>query len=148
MTTRKAWPLKVLLLEPEAISHKHIVQSLQQLGLGQFLSDDLEQGMADSLSSHVHLVILGLGYGMEENEFQLGQIRAQFPRSLIMGICPRVSSSERTRLLNEGLDFIMEKPFFVEELMSAIRAVLRRHTLPGGFNSETGTDFKIPVPHQ
>jgi len=148
MTSRKTWPLKVLLLEPETISHKHIVQSLQQLGLGEFLADDMSQALADALHSQMHMVILGLGYDMEGNKHLLEKIRHQFSTSLIMGICPRVSSSDRTLLLNCGLDFIMEKPFFMEELMSAIRAILRRHPLLGGMNSGPGTDFRIPLPHQ
>jgi len=46
-----------------------------------------------------------------------------------MGICPRVTYAERCALFDAGLDFLLEKPFFVDECVSAIRAVLRRRAL-------------------
>lgn len=126
MTTHEASTLKVLLVEPDTISHKNVVRSLHELGLEALYSDDLSQGRVDSLSSQVHLVILGLGYSFEENKHQLRKFRTEFSSALIIGLSPRVSSSERTVLLNDGVDFIMEKPFFVEEFISALRAILRR----------------------
>lgn len=126
MINHEVLNLKVFLFESDTISHKNVVRSLRELGLEALYSDNLCQGRVDSLNSPVHLVILGLGNSFEENKHQLAKFRTEFSRSLIIGLSPRVSSSERTFLLNEGLDFIMEKPFFVEELISALRAILRR----------------------
>lgn len=117
---------EVLLIEPEALSCQYVVQALQSLDLHLRVEISTQEVQEQEPSTSVHLVILGLDIHMKENLLQLDQIRQHCPGAVIMGICPRMMPTERIALLNAGLDFIIEKPFFAEECASAVQAVLRR----------------------
>jgi DNA-binding response OmpR family regulator len=118
---------RVLVLEPEALSSRHLVQALDSLDLPM----QVVQASADAHElwpdDQVHLLMLGLGHDGPENLQQLRQVQEKYPNAVIMGVCPRVSYTDRCALLDAGLDFILEKPFFVDECVSCVRAILRRH---------------------
>ena len=117
----------VLVLEPDALSCRYAVQALQQLGLQLQVSAGFAQGAASWQDCSPRLVVLGLDMDPADNLARLEQVRRLCPGAVIMGVCPRMASAERCELLNAGLDFILEKPFFVDECESAVRAILRRH---------------------
>ena len=125
----------VLVFEPDVLSCQYAVQALQHLGLTLQVSTALAQAAAPSQDGGPRLVMLGLDMDSADNLTRLEQARKRCPGAVIMGVCPRMASAERCELLNAGLDFILEKPFFVDECESAVRAILRRHpfgrTMPG-----------------
>jgi DNA-binding response OmpR family regulator len=126
---------RVLVLEPEALCARHLVQALQALHLPMQVTQASTDDLAWPPNRLVHLVMLGLGHDGPDNLQQLRQVQEKYPRAVIMGVCPRVSYTERCALLDAGLDFILEKPFFVDECVSSLRALLRLHPL-----LEAGTD--------
>ena len=118
--------LNVLVMEPEVLSSQYVVQALQLIQLRAHVRNVISETEVHEWDKHFHLAILGFDKDPVENFSRLDQIRKYCPGAVIMGICPRISSTDRTTLLNAGVDFIVEKPFFVEECASAIQAVLRR----------------------
>lgn len=122
MTGSEAPELNVLVMEPEALSSHYVVQALELIHLHAHVGDVFSRNEDQDF----HLAILGFDKDPVENFSRLDQIRKYCPGAIVMGICPRISSADRIALLNAGVDFIVEKPFFVEECASAIQAVLRR----------------------
>lgn len=118
---------QILLLEPENLSHRCVLQALQTQDWGADVVDaSAAECSSAAVDGHVLLVLLGLGQDQAESRSRLKSIQRAYPEAVVMGICPRMSYAERCALFDAGLDFLLEKPFFVEECTSAIRAVLRR----------------------
>jgi len=113
---------EVLVIEPEALSRQYVVQALQQLELHPHVTN----AFAPTPDSGVHLVILGLNVDPVESLLRLEQAQKHCPMAWVMGVSPRIAPTDRIALLNAGLDFIIEKPFFVEECVSAVQAIFRR----------------------
>ena len=126
MTGSETPDLNVLVMEPEALSSHYVVQALELIHLHAHIGNVFSTNDDQELHKQFHLAILGFDKDPVENFFRLDQIRKYCPSAVVMGICPRISSTDRIALLNAGVDFIVEKPFFVEECASAISAVLRR----------------------
>ena len=119
----------VLLLEPEVLSRQYVVQALQQLAVNLRVLATLSD--ADALTHDLHLIILGMDVDPADNLMRIAQARKHCPGAVVMGVCPRMTSSDRCVLLNAGLDFVLEKPFFTEECLSVIKAILRRLSMDG-----------------
>jgi len=118
----------ILVLEPESLSSRCVMQALQTQDWG---ADVLDASAQDFLQpcGDVELVVLGFGQDLADNQMRLQHTRQQCPQAVILGICPRVTYAERCALFDAGVDFLLEKPFFVDECVSVIRAVLRRRAL-------------------
>lgn len=117
---------EVLVIEPEPLSRQYVVQALQNLALLLHVKTSFSEIQGQRSSTGTRLVILGLDVDAGDNLSRLEQAQKHCPGAVIMGICPRVEPAARIALLDAGLDFIIEKPFFVEECVSAVQAILRR----------------------
>lgn len=121
--TRQA---NVLVLEPEDLSRQYLVLALQRLGLAPKVAHTVEASPDLRPGAGFHLVILGLDTDVADNLARIRQVRQHHPAAVLMGVCPRMASADRCTLLDVGLDFVLEKPFFTEECLSAVQAVFRR----------------------
>lgn len=117
---------KVLVIEPEALSRQYLAQALGQLGLSFDARTDDSSLSVGSASGQVHLVIVGLDLDAQENLRRIGRVRQHCRPAALIGVCPHMLPADRIVLLDAGVDFIIEKPFFPEECVSAVQAVLRR----------------------
>jgi len=116
----------VLVIEPEALSCQYVIKALQHLDIHPHVKTEFPESQEQEPDSLVNLIILGLDLDKANNLLLIAQAHKHYPDAVTMGICPRIAPAERVALLNSGLDFIIEKPFFVEECVSAVQAILRR----------------------
>lgn len=119
----------ILVLEPEVLSKHGVMQALQTQDWGADVVDVSQIPGPLQTDALVAMVVLGFSEDMADNRSRLRRTQQQYPGTVVMGICPRVSYAERCALLDAGVGFLLEKPFFVGECVSAIRAVLRRRDL-------------------
>lgn len=146
MTAKQVPEVNILVMEPEALSSQYAIQAAQRLHLEPHVITALSMNDAQALRNRFHLVILGFDRDQVENFARLDQARKNWSSAVIMGICPRITSTDRIALLNAGVDFLIEKPFFVEECASAIQAVLRR--LEPHLRSEMPDHFIASIAHE
>lgn len=73
-----------------------------------------------------HLLIMDRMMGSEDLKSRIPAIRKRWPKILILAISAIDTPLERASLIDEGVDDYLGKPFFTEEFLARIRALLRR----------------------
>ncbi len=120
--------MKILLIEDEARIFDFVQQGLQEAGFLVQLAQDGPSGLAAMLQGDADLVLLdGLLPGMDGFEV-LRRARQQQVLTPVIVLSARADLPDRLRGFELGADDYLPKPFFTEELIARIRAVLaRRH---------------------
>jgi two-component system, OmpR family, response regulator TctD len=117
----------------------HILLAEDEHALGEWLSKALEQNgyrvdwrddgrLAElALSEHDYdALVLDLGLPGRSGEEVLRRLRAQDKRLPVLVLTARDSLAHRVKLLNEGADDFLAKPFELAELEARITALVRR----------------------
>lgn len=117
----------ILLIEDEADLAHWLVRALERQ------ADFIVEWAADGLVAERRLqvenfdaVILDLGLPSLSGNEVLRRFRAQNVRTPVLVLTARDSLNERVRLLNEGADDFLAKPFELEELEARLHALIRR----------------------
>jgi two-component system, OmpR family, response regulator TctD len=117
----------------------HILLAEDELALGEWLSKALEQsgyrvdwrndGRLTELALSEHdydALVLDLGLPGRSGEDVLRRLRAQDKRLPVLVLTARDSLSSRVKILNEGADDFLAKPFELAELEARLTALVRR----------------------
>jgi DNA-binding response OmpR family regulator len=126
----------ILLIEDEPRIADFVRQGLQEAGFTVQMAADGPSGLAALLQGTYDLVVLdGMLPGLDGFEL-LGQARQQGIVTPVIMLSARGDLPDRLRGFELGADDYLPKPFFTEELIARIRAVVarRRRDTPEAWN--------------
>lgn len=116
-------------------------EGLRSEGWAVALAADGPSGATLALRDEVSLVVLDLGLPVFDGVEVLRRIRDRRPELPVVILTARDAISERVKLLDQGADDYLVKPFALSELLARIRARLRS----GEANARTLTAADIQV---
>ncbi|MDD3839322.1 MAG: response regulator transcription factor [Clostridia bacterium] len=118
--------MRILLVEDE----KQLSESLTQiLNKNNYIVDtayDGEEGLNNALSDIYDLIILDIMLPCLDGLSMLSQIRKANINTPVLMLTARSEVSDKVKGLDLGADDYLAKPFYSEELLARIRALLRR----------------------
>ncbi len=120
---------RVLVVEDEDAIRELVAFHLESEGFTVLQAPDGEQGVALARSEEVQLVVLDLMLPKLDGVAVLREIRRQSRVPVIM-LTARTEEADRVRGLELGADDYMGKPFSPRELVTRVKAVLRRTEPP------------------
>ena len=117
---------RILVVEDDPAVARGLHYGLQAEGFVVLLADTGKKALALAHHENVHLVLLDVRLP-EVNGFDvLRQLRAEGKKQPIIMVTARDEESDKVLGLELGADDYMVKPFSLRELLSRIRAALRR----------------------
>jgi DNA-binding response OmpR family regulator len=118
--------LKILLIEDEAKIAEFVIKGLSAAGYTITHLDDGEQGLAAVLGGAHDLVILDVMLPKLNGFDLLHQARTAGVTTPVIILSAKVDLPDRLMGFEMGADDYLPKPFFVEELIARIKAVMQR----------------------
>ena len=118
--------LKILLIEDEAKIAEFVIKGLSAAGYDVTHLDDGERGLAAVLASAHDLVILDVMLPKLNGFELLHQVRIEGVTTPVIILSAKVDLPDRLMGFEMGADDYLPKPFFVEELVARIKAVMQR----------------------
>jgi len=118
--------LKVLLIEDEAKIAEFVIQGLSSAGYEVTHVDDGERGLAEILAGTHDLTILDVMLPKLNGFAVLQKIRMAGNTIPVIILSAKVDLPDRLMGFEMGADDYLPKPFFVEELVARIKAVMQR----------------------
>jgi DNA-binding response OmpR family regulator len=118
--------LKILLIEDEAKIAEFVVKGLSAAGYDVTHVDDGERGLAAVLVGAHDLVILDVMLPKLNGFDLLHQARGATITTPVIILSAKVDLPDRLMGFEMGADDYLPKPFFVEELVARIKAVMQR----------------------
>jgi DNA-binding response OmpR family regulator len=128
--------MRVLLVEDDLQLGQALVRALEQEGIAANWAKTLDDAGLELLSSSIDLILLDLGLPDGDGTKLLRLMRQKDDRRPVIILTARESVDDRVRGLDCGADDYLAKPFAVPELLSRIRALIRRSA---GFASRDWT---------
>lgn len=138
--------LRVLLVEDDAALRRTLGDALVVEGFELLTAASLAEGLALAEHARADLVLLDLGLPDGDGQSLLAELRRHSGVPVIV-ISAREAEGQKIRLLDEGADDYLVKPFGAGELMARVRAQLRRHHLqtPAGDPQIVFGDVRIDL---
>jgi two-component system, OmpR family, response regulator RegX3 len=124
-------PARVLVVEDEPAISDAVTYALRAEGFDVEAVSDGEHALAEARTNGYDLVVLDLMLPGVSGMEVCRQIRAESALPILM-LTARTSEVERVLGLEAGADDYVVKPFSVPELVSRVRAILRRRELDRG----------------
>ena len=119
--------MDLLLVEDDAKIAKHLISVLREQGFDvKHLSDHVEVQRVLHESSSVDMVVLDRMLGTFDAKELVPQIREKWPATPILVLSAISTPNERSELIDMGADDYLGKPFSTQELISRLRALVRR----------------------
>lgn len=118
--------MKVLLVEDEQKIADFVCAGLTARGIDITHCDDGNIGLAKAVEGNFDVVILDLMLPGRDGLSVLKEIRSLRLSTPVILLTARNELGDRIEGLNLGADDYMSKPFFVEELVARMHAVVRR----------------------
>jgi two-component system, OmpR family, response regulator len=118
--------MKVLLVEDEQKIADFVCAGLTARGIDITHCDDGNAGLAKAIEGNFDVVILDLMLPGRDGLSVLKEIRNLGLSTPVILLTARNELGDRIEGLNLGADDYMSKPFFVEELVARMHAVVRR----------------------
>ncbi len=118
--------MKVLLVEDEQKIADFVCAGLTARGIAITHCDDGNTGLAKAIEGNFDVVILDLMLPSRDGLSVLKEIRRLGLSTPVILLTARNELGDRIEGLNLGADDYMAKPFFVEELVARMHAVVRR----------------------
>jgi len=118
--------LKILLIEDEAKIAEFVVKGLSAAGYDVTHVDDGERGLAAVREEMHDLVILDVMLPKLNGFDLLHQARSEGVVTPVIILSAKVDLPDRLMGFEMGADDYLPKPFFVEELVARIKAVMQR----------------------
>src|SRR5579863_5793622 len=141
--------MKILIIEDEANIAQLIRLYLEQAGYVVSVASDGVAGLELHAREHPDLVILDLMLPMMDGMEVCRRIRAWANTPILM-LTARQSEEDRIEGLELGADDYLVKPFSPREVVSRVKAILRRTANVGAqfsTSDSVGTQFIAPNPH-
>ena len=120
--------MKVLLVEDEQKIADFVCAGLTTRGIDITHCDNGNTGLAKALDGNFDVVVLDLMLPGRDGLSVLKEMRSLGLSTPVILLTARNELGDRVEGLNLGADDYMSKPFFVEELIARIHAVVRRLT--------------------
>ncbi len=120
--------MKILLIEDEPKIAEFVIKGLSGAGYDVSHADDGAKGLASILEGEHDLVILDLMLPKINGFDVLHQAREGGNTTPVIILSAKVDLPDRLMGFDMGADDYLPKPFFVEELVARIKAVLQRKT--------------------
>jgi two-component system OmpR family response regulator len=120
--------LKILLIEDEPKIAEFVIKGLASASYDVTHVVDGERGLSLALENRHDLVILDLMLPKLNGFEVLQQVRATGSTVPIIILSAKVDLPDRLMGFDKGADDYLPKPFFVEELVARIKALLHRKT--------------------
>jgi len=118
--------MRVLVVEDEVDLANALVRGLEQEGYAVDIALNGEEGWAKGETNEYDLVILDLNLPNMDGLEVCRRLRESKPELLILMLTARGRLGDRVTGLDQGADDYLVKPFYFEELLARIRALLRR----------------------
>ncbi|MCK6425339.1 MAG: response regulator [Burkholderiaceae bacterium] len=116
--------LRVLLVEDDRELRATLVAALQVEGYTLLTAASLSEGLALARHADVDLVVLDLGLPDGDGETLLADLRRRRGCPVLV-ISAREAEGQKIRLLDQGADDYLVKPFGIGELLARMRVALR-----------------------
>lgn len=130
--------MKVLIVEDEARVAGFVKKGLEEQGFLVEVSDHGDEAYERMRTRGYDVVLLDIMLPGRDGLSILGNLRAQKQNVPIILLTARSELDERVQGLNLGADDYVTKPFFLEELIARIHAVVRRRGGDHGTLLQTG----------
>lgn len=121
--------LNVLIVEDEAKLLTHLVErmKIENFIISKCCSyTELENFIIDPTPA-IDIVILDRLLNGQDSSELVPQMKENMPHAKIIVLSAINTASEKTTLLDQGVDDYLSKPFDIDELVARIRALLRRN---------------------
>jgi CheY-like chemotaxis protein len=143
-----ATAVKILVIDDNPMIRELVRQGLESFGEVQLAADGGE-ALRQLETATPDLVIVDAEMGSSGDQSLVQELRARLTAPLIL-LSARDSSGESHRSFDDGVDEIIEKPFFVRDLQSRVRRIVERINLermirPLDGNSVRGTLAQMSV---
>lgn len=126
---------KILIVEDEPNIRELVIYNLEQNGYGTIWAEDGETGLNLAWTMHPDLILLDIMLPGKDGYDICRELRASGDRTPIIMLTAKAEEIDKVLGLEFGADDYVSKPFSVRELMSRVKAVLRR--APTGAESES-----------
>jgi two-component system OmpR family response regulator len=120
--------MRLLIIEDEQDLASALRRLLADAGFSCDVANDGEEGLYLALESGYDLLVLDLMLPRLQGERVLSELRARGVAIPVLVLTARDAVRDRVRLLEEGADDYLVKPFEPAELVARCRALLRRST--------------------
>ena len=134
----------LLVVEDEPGISLPLTDRLRREGYEVRLAEDGERGLALARADDVDLVLLDLMLPLVPGERVLETLRAEGRDVPVICLTARTGEADRVGRLDDGADDYVTKPFSLDELVSRVRAVLRRSSGRGAAARGTGAAPAAP----
>lgn len=118
--------MNVLFVEDEAKIAEFVQAGLKERGFIVNYSDNGDEGYLLALDNEYDVIVLDIMVPGKDGLSILKQLRRQGKNTPVILLTARNELDDRLEGLNLGADDYIAKPFFVEELIARIHAVIRR----------------------
>lgn len=122
--------MQMLLVEDDPRLSKYLVEALSREGYSVELARSLEEARAALLSTPPEIVVLDRMLGRTDAAVLIPEIKSKFPQCGVLILSSLDLASEKARLIDDGADEYVSKPFSLEELTARLRLVSRRSSAP------------------
>jgi DNA-binding response OmpR family regulator len=130
--------MRILLVEDEPRIAHHVAATLKAAGYVVETADDGEEAWFRGDTEDYDLIVLDLGLPKMDGLAVLKRWRASGRAMPILVLTARGAWAERVEGIDAGADDYLPKPFRTEELLSRVRALIRRSTGHGASLIEAG----------
>ena len=120
--------MRVLVIEDEHKINRTVCQALREEAYAVDAAFDGEQGEEMALVNTYDLIVLDLMLPKKSGLALCKGLREQGSTTPILMLTARDSLEDRVQGLDSGADDYVVKPFFMDELLARVRALLRRDT--------------------
>ncbi|MCL4153616.1 UNVERIFIED_CONTAM: hypothetical protein GTU68_014863 [Idotea baltica] len=118
--------MKILLIEDYAPLRKAIVQAVKEMGWVAEVACDGEEGLWALQNQTVDVIVLDLMLPKIHGLDLLERFRSRGKNTPILILTAQDGVEERVKGLDLGADDYLVKPFFLTELLSRLKALIRR----------------------
>lgn len=130
--------MKVLIVEDEARVAGFVQKGLEEQGFVVEVCGHGDEGYDRARTQSYDVILLDIMLPGRDGLSILGNLRAQKQNVPVILLTARSELDERVQGLNLGADDYVTKPFFLEELIARIHAVVRRRGGDQGTLLQTG----------
>lgn len=140
--------MRLLIIEDEEDLASVLRRLLADAGFACDVARDGEEGLYLALESGYDLLVLDLMLPRLQGERVLLELRARGLRLPVLVLTARDTVGDRVRLLEDGADDYLVKPFEAAELVARCRALLRRASGHASSTLAVDADTEIDVPRR
>ncbi len=124
--TRPAGSMKILVVEDDPMIRSFIRRGLTEQGFAVEVCGDGDQGLSHAISAAFDAIVLDVMLPGRDGLSLLRELRERKNAVPVILLTARSSLAERVEGLGLGADDYLTKPFYMEELIARLHAVVRR----------------------